>query len=104
MAVTQEQVEAAIITLLDGHDLWPYECEPQEINEGLCDDFAHVVCSFLGFPDNLKPDCAVDINSNYLHHVWLTLTLEDGGKLYFDSECEYGTDSLDNIPYFQEGR
>lgn len=102
--VSRDEVTEAIETLLDGHKLFPFDLEPEEVNEGLCDDFAQAVCAFLGWPENLAPDCATDINSNYLHHVWLTLTMDDGTKVYFDSEAPEGTFEPDDIPYFYEDR
>ena len=95
--VTKEQVEEAIIALLNGHELFPYDLEPEEVNNGLCEEFSQCVLALLEFPENLQIECGSLETPEYWHHVWLTLD----GCIYFDSECEYGTSEIGDLPYFQ---
>jgi hypothetical protein len=101
--VTKEQVEDAILALVDGqHDFFPYEFDdPADINNGSCEDFAFAVMAFLKYPQNLESKCGTFDQPDLWHHVWLEFTSADGSKLHFDSECEYGVESPSELPYFR---
>lgn len=99
---TREQVENAILELVDGqHDLFPFEfgC-PSDINKGVCEDFAMAVLAFLNHPENLTLACATDLLQPDLYgHVWLELATPEG-IIYFDSEIEYGVEHPEDLPFY----
>lgn len=104
--VSHEQVTAAIIDTLSNSEYW-HDLDPVDINNGQCEDFAMAVVASLDFPVNLlaalpRPLCDEDLP--YWGHCWIELIDYDGTRYYFDAELPEGTDNLDCIPYFREGR
>lgn len=103
MNVTPEQVSDAITELLNGHDLFPYDLEPDEVNTGLCEEFAFAVCSLLNNPANLSTGCGGEDESDLWGHVWLELQ-HNGHIIYFDSEVPNGVLTPHELPIFLEDR
>lgn len=105
--VTKQQVSEAVESLLDetnDESLWPFDMEPEDINNGSCEDFAMAVLAYLKFPSNLILDCGERDQPELWHHVWLKGTFISTSKteiLYFDCEVPDGVDHPKYLPFFQ---
>lgn len=101
---TVHEVTTAIEELLSGeHNLFPFDLDPVEINNGSCEAFAAAVAALLKFPANLNVQCPTLDQPQYYGHVWLVHNAPQGNT-YFDSEVPHGVASLDELPYFAEGQ
>ena len=82
-----------------------YEETPQEINNGLCSDFADSISygeSLWG--DDVCPmlwSTRVIFLKDWFTHFAIGHCFIKYNNRYYDSECPYGVDYPDELPYYQ---
>jgi hypothetical protein len=81
---------------------------PQEINDGLCGDFSHILWEngygepYWGdeLPDECWSELALTIPDLRSHFMGTHSFIQYHGKFY-DSECPCGVEYADELPHYQ---
>jgi len=66
----------------------------ENINEGLCDEFAACVCTFL-------PGCTMYWNDDFTDEFDCSHCFIEYEDRYYDAECPEGVDDWRDLPFFQ---